>query len=117
MESQSAPTIHRQIKKLAAVIWKLPSKKYLNYIRSTQWLQRRREHMREHDKCQICLWRPSVQVHHWTYIRLGYERPEDLCAICVDCHHKIHCMPTPANDNQIQLQLPLDLPAWGGSKP
>lgn len=111
MRHRSAPTIHRQISKLAAVVWTLPSRRYLSYIRSPQWMARRREHLAENPKCQICFWRVAIQVHHWSYVRLGNERPEDLCSICLDCHHKIHCkaIPVAANDNQ--LQLPLDLPA------
>ena len=105
------PSIHSTARKLASVIWTTPSNKYLAYMRSPAWLLRRREHLAENPKCQICLWRVAIQVHHWTYIRLGNEHPADLCSVCVDCHHKIHCMTIPEAANDNQLKLPLDYSA------
>lgn len=96
-----------QIQNLANAIKKMPSKRYLSYIVSPQWKQIRDEHLRRNDHlCEICRKARACQVHHWTYTRLGYEHPIDLCAVCVTCHHRIHCsiLPT-ANDNQLLLPL------------
>ncbi len=99
-----------QISKLAYAIRGMPSKRYLDYMRSPQWKQTREQHLESCDRwCQICYKAPAVQVHHWTYRRLGYELPQDLCAVCVRCHHEIHCsVYVPANDNIDQLALPLE---------
>jgi hypothetical protein len=89
-------------KLLASVIHRQPSKRYLAYIRSPQWTRVRNEHLFRCDYlCEICRRAKACQVHHWTYARLGYELPQDLCAVCVACHHDIHCsVPPAANDNQ-----------------
>jgi hypothetical protein len=95
------------VKKLAAVIRMMPSKRYLNYIRSPQWWSKRNAHLLlVGGWCEICRIRKACQVHHWHYRTLGAERPCDLCAVCPQCHHDIHCAVMPAaNDNQIQLDL------------
>jgi hypothetical protein len=96
-------------KKMAAVIAMMPSKRYLAYMRSPQWERTRNEHLFRCDYiCEICHKAKACQVHHWTYARLGYELPRDLCAVCPTCHHKIHCsIYPPANDNDNQGSLPL----------
>jgi len=90
-------------KLLAEVIHRMPTKRYLSYIFSREWAARRREHLALCDHwCEICHQRPAVQVHHWTYENLGRENPQDLCAICVRCHWRIHRAVMPlrhANDN------------------
>jgi hypothetical protein len=105
----------RKLRLLSRVVFTMPSKKYLNYMRSPAWFARRRDHMSAYPDCQMpgC-WRPAVQVHHWYYGRLGQELECDLCSICLDCHHKLHCMTLPdaANDNKPD-QLDLFLAARG----
>lgn len=92
-------------KLLADVIHTAPSRRYLSYIVSRQWDTRRREHLALCDHwCEICHQRPAVQVHHWTYETLGRENAQDLCAVCVRCHWRIHRSVMPmrraANDNE-----------------
>jgi hypothetical protein len=91
-------------KLLASVIHTTPSKRYLTYIISPQWTARRREHLELCDHwCEICQKQAAVQVHHWTYENLGNENSQDLCAVCVHCHWRIHravMPPRAANDNQ-----------------
>ena len=93
------------IQALAKAIHKTPTKRYLSYIRSPQWKQVRDDHLRRADhRCEICKQARACQVHHWTYARLGHEHSLDLCAVCVECHHRIHCSVLPAaNDNQMAL--------------
>src|SRR5262245_6493229 len=101
-------------KKLAAIIAMMPSKRYLAYMRSPQWERTRNEHLFRCDYlCEICKRRKAMQVHHWNYARLGYELPQDLCAVCVWCHHDIHCAVMPANDNEPEDQGSLPLADTG----
>lgn len=98
------------VKDVTGAIRKQPSKRYLAYIRSPRWAQRRREHFLYCGGwCEICRWRKAMQVHHVTYARLGFEHPLDLTAVCVQCHHEIHIavFDPPANDNEPQLSLAL----------
>lgn len=95
--------------RLAARISKQPhSRQYVSYIQSPQWRQLRLAHIEGVDGiCEICKFRKAIQVHHWNYRNLGQERPEDLCAVCLTCHHHLHAIlvPDAANDNQLNLDL------------
>ena len=102
------------LRRLARIISKVPSRKYLAYLRSARWSgipygKRHQALVRADFRCQIpgCA-RPAIQVHHWTYKRLGDEAPEDLCAVCLWCHKRLHTwyVPDAANDNQLELPLP-----------
>ena len=97
-----------KLKELANVVHSMPTQRYLNYMRSAQWKEVRAAHLRSVDyKCEICYVAPASQVHHVTYARLGNESSFDLCAVCIGCHLKLHnlVMPSPANDNNPQLDL------------
>jgi hypothetical protein len=99
------------LQRLARVIYKMPKVRYLRYLKTPHWQRRRREHLAFCDYwCEHCKKDKAMQVHHWTYANLGYEPSQDLYAVCVTCHHKLHCMvmPIPANDN---VQYELDLTA------
>lgn len=96
------------VRKLADAIRAMPTKRYIAYIRSPAWTRVRNEHLARCGYwCEICHKARACQVHHWTYIRLGCEHPQDLCAVCVRCHHALHSSiyPVPANDNQLSLPL------------
>jgi hypothetical protein len=94
----------RALKNLAGAIRKMPTRRYVDYIRSKQWARVRTEHLeRCGHRCEICHTGKACQVHHWTYVRLGFEHPLDLCAVCVSCHHRLHCSLVPANDNQLSF--------------
>jgi hypothetical protein len=54
------------------------------------------------------IWRPAEVVHHTNYRCIGSERPEDLLALCVECHEGMHPLPKAANDNDRQLSLPFE---------
>ena len=97
----------KTVKGLVRAITRQPSKRYLAYLRSPQWERVRNEHLFRCDYiCEICRLAKACQVHHTTYVRLGYEFPQDLCAVCVKCHHNIHTsIFEPANDNQLSLPL------------
>jgi 5-methylcytosine-specific restriction endonuclease McrA len=40
--------------------------------------------------CEDCGARSNFEVHHKTYKRKGNERPEDLIAVCRQCHQERH---------------------------
>lgn len=72
---------------------------YPKYINSGAWASRRRAFLLEQGaRCQGCdtpraeLPKGSLHVHHRTYVRLGRELPEDLAALCLDCHKKVHAL-------------------------
>lgn len=61
---------------------------YREYMLSPQWAVKRKAVVaRAGHTCQRCGRRNCrIEVHHLTYVRLGQERPEDLIAVCMDCH-------------------------------
>ena len=74
------------------------------YLRSRLWVQVRADYMRRVGwMCERCFIRKATVVHHLDYSRLGYEQPEDLMALCVECHVYMHRIPKAANDNQPDL--------------
>jgi hypothetical protein len=71
---------------------------YGAYLNSPQWGQRRREALRRAGyRCIECGATEGLEVHHLTYERLGYERPEDLTVLCNPCHAKEHGRPARGN--------------------
>jgi 5-methylcytosine-specific restriction endonuclease McrA len=78
------------------------------YLRSPHWRKIRWHHLcRAGHWCEECWYGPATVVHHLNYGRLFNEGPEDLLALCEDCHNRMHPIPKAANDNQLQLPLPL----------
>lgn len=41
-------------------------------------------------KCEECAHRAVLDLHHLHYRTVGEESPEDLKALCRDCHHAAH---------------------------
>lgn len=70
--------------------------RYRQYIASDAWLMSpaRYEALRSAGfRCRICNAPSSeviLQVHHRSYVNLGDESPDDLTALCRDCHHDVH---------------------------
>lgn len=69
------------------------SNKYLNYIKSNVWYEKRLDIAKKRNYiCEMCN-KSSVknfQIHHLTYERLGNELDSDLMFLCTECHSKIH---------------------------
>lgn len=64
---------------------------YQAYLRSEKWaLIRSQALARSSGLCQICDYSRAAEVHHITYARLGHEHPDDLMAVCGDCHDLLH---------------------------
>ena len=63
---------------------------YDAYLNSDLWAQRRSWVMRRAgNQCERC-GRAAYQVHHRTYDRVGQELPDDLVALCDQCHMEVH---------------------------
>ena len=64
---------------------------YLEYLKSTDWKERRKELMEEaNNVCSLC-GAIATQLHHINYDNLGEEELEvDVIAVCNDCHKEIH---------------------------
>lgn len=75
------------------------------YLRSLAWRQTRLNYLgRVGWKCERCHVRACRLVHHLSYARLYHEQPEDLIALCNECHEKLHGL-TAANDNQVEMDF------------
>ena len=63
---------------------------YRDYLKSPQWRKVRLRRLKK-DKysCVLCESRLSLEVHHLTYRRLGWELLSDLRTLCHECHCKI----------------------------
>ena len=78
-------------------------KDYIKLIHSRRWLQLRRQVLTEHPLCERCeaegFVTPATEVHHRRPVEYGVcyaekhrlmYNPANLCALCHDCHVKIH---------------------------
>lgn len=64
---------------------------YNRYLKSPEWQQKRQAVIRRAEgRCELCGMRKPIQVHHLTYARMRHELPEDLAALCFDCHKRQH---------------------------
>ncbi len=78
---------------------------YQWYLTSAFWRERRVAAFRRAQSiCERCKERPATQVHHLNYLRIFYELPSDLMALCAKGHAEVH-QQTPANDNNTQLSF------------
>jgi hypothetical protein len=91
-------------------------KRYHEYLRSDAWkLKADQCKAAAGFRCQM-IWNGkrccnrAAEVHHNNYRRVYHERPEDLTAVCRDCHRRLHHIArTVANENQLALPLePVD---------
>lgn len=72
-------------------IRKLRSMPYPQYLLSEHWkLARRAALYRDQYKCKDCNSTTTLQVHHITYARRGYEKLSDLVTVCSSCHKDRH---------------------------
>ena len=78
--------------RIANLIWPWVSRRwYRRYLKSRAWRDtRERILVRDGYRCRSCGTGNYLQVHHLTYERIGYERPNDLLTLCHDCHQRCH---------------------------
>jgi len=89
---------------------------YRQYLKTDAWkLKSDRARAAADFRCQAvwngekCL-NHATQAHHLHYHNIFDEQPADLMAICRSCHQRTHhIVQRAANDNQLQLELPLRL--------
>lgn len=61
-------------------------REYQKHMNSIAWAHIRKCILiRDAYCCRMC-GEPASDVHHLTYENFGKERPEDLIALCADCH-------------------------------
>jgi len=64
---------------------------YKEYLKTDHWKEMRVQALAGADyKCQLCNTDKTLQVHHRTYERRGYEDLKDLTVLCRHCHAKHH---------------------------
>jgi len=67
------------------------SPEYEAVLQSPGWRRRRSEAIRAAGRrCQECGAAGPLDVHHLSYAHLGNERPDELLAVCEDCHGRLH---------------------------
>lgn len=71
---------------------------YQRYLASPWWqwvrgMAMQRAQARLYGACERCGERRAIDVHHLSYVRLGAEWPEDLLAVCRECHAELHGLP------------------------
>ena len=75
---------------LALSILALRSMDYPEYLKTEHWRAvRYRAMQRARWQCQAC-GKDAVDADHMTYDRRGFERPEDVMALCRPCHKTKH---------------------------
>lgn len=64
---------------------------YGEYLNSPEW-KAKADACKERagNRCQLCNKAGRLDAHHRTYERLRNELPEDLIALCRECHSKFH---------------------------
>lgn len=72
-------------------IEQLKSMPYQQYLQTDHWQSIRKRELKYADyRCRLCDEDVNLQVHHRTYDRIGCERPNDVTALCQECHEKHH---------------------------
>jgi hypothetical protein len=64
---------------------------YRQYLQTPEWRQRA-DAVKERFgwRCALCNSDKNLEAHHRTYQRVGTELPDDLIALCADCHGTYH---------------------------
>lgn len=80
--------VNRQTESAIRALRRLP---YREYLRTFHW-RRTRELALERAgyQCALCPAREQLAVHHRSYLRLGFEQPQDLIVLCRECHETHH---------------------------
>lgn len=62
---------------------------YSEYLQTEHWHQVRLAAIRRHLNQCLC-GKDAKDVHHVNYDRKGFEKPEDVVALCRECHQRWH---------------------------
>lgn len=84
--------IRRKLARKRGVIRPGTKVQYTEYIKSSQWKNKRKEFISLHGsgRCELCHSKDNLVVHHHTYQRVGVEKFDDLALLCSACHHRVH---------------------------
>lgn len=65
--------------------------RYREYLRSAHWHRVRTLALeRAQYQCALCPETSTLDVHHKSYARKGFEQPEDVVVLCRGCHARHH---------------------------
>ena len=97
----------------ACVKWYNRLVDYQRYMTSSTWRKKRLQALEAAGgECSECFRPYGLQVHHITYKRLGHEAPEDLEALCRECHagkHPNHpSIPKHLKTYELELEKDMD---------
>ena len=73
----------------ALMVLALRQMPYREYLRTEHW-HAVRQRARAQVNWQCLCHRPAMDVHHVNYDRKGFEWPEDVIALCRECHTRWH---------------------------
>lgn len=73
----------------SSILRKMP---YAEYLKTPHWQALRDQTLARYGhRCAICNTdKNPLQIHHRTYVRKGMELPEDVIALCNQCHKLFH---------------------------
>jgi DNA invertase Pin-like site-specific DNA recombinase len=80
--------VNRQTESAIRSLRRLP---YREYLRTHHWRRTRELALeRAGHRCALCPSCDFLSVHHRSYLRLGFEQPQDLIVLCRECHERHH---------------------------
>jgi 5-methylcytosine-specific restriction endonuclease McrA len=80
--------VDRSVEAAIAALRRMP---YREYLQTAHWARQRAFALEGAGHvCELCAHDDRLEVHHRSYARLGFERPEDLIVLCADCHRDHH---------------------------
>lgn len=87
----TTPTSNNTPAELAAAELNIYRYNKHQYLISPEWEAKRKQALKAANySCQLCKAETDLHVHHISYKNLFRENPEDLAALCSDCHTYIH---------------------------
>lgn len=79
----------QRLKSRAIGILALRSMPYEDYLQTNHWRDIRKVAFARYNGQCLCS-KDAREVHHANYARKGFEWPEDLIALCSECHARWH---------------------------
>lgn len=84
----------------------VPPSHYLAYLNSPGWRTTRNRALKRVEwRCERCVSKRELEVHHKSYERLGAEWDSDLQVLCSSCHEDEHLEQLEQSPDRIYLKL------------